>query len=47
MSDVLTKLAAILEQRKQAEPDSSYVASLYSKGLDTILKKIGCWLSKA
>ncbi|VAW68811.1 Phosphoribosyl-ATP pyrophosphatase [hydrothermal vent metagenome] len=41
MSDVLTKLAAILEQRKQAEPDSSYVASLYSKGLDTILKKIG------
>ncbi len=41
MSDVLTKLAAILEQRKQAEPDSSYVASLYCKGLDTILKKIG------
>ncbi len=41
MSDVLTKLAEVLEQRKQAEPDSSYVAKLYSKGLDSILKKIG------
>lgn len=41
MSDVLTKLAAVLEERKQAEPDSSYVAKLYDKGLDAILKKIG------
>ena len=41
MSDVLNKLAEVLEQRKQAEPDSSYVAKLYSKGLDSILKKIG------
>lgn len=41
MSDVLIKLAAVLEERKQAEPDSSYVAKLYSKGLDAILKKIG------
>ncbi|VAW59856.1 Phosphoribosyl-ATP pyrophosphatase [hydrothermal vent metagenome] len=41
MSDTLTKLADILEQRKNAEPDTSYVASLYSKGLDAILKKIG------
>ena len=41
MSDVLTKLATVLEERKQAEPDSSYVAKLYSKGLDAILKKIG------
>ncbi|MCI0505766.1 MAG: phosphoribosyl-ATP diphosphatase [Gammaproteobacteria bacterium] len=39
--DILSELAAILEQRKNAEPDSSYVASLYSKGLDKILKKIG------
>ena len=38
---VLDKLAEVLEQRKQAEPESSYVASLYSKGLDAILKKIG------
>jgi len=42
MSDnILQQLAEVLEQRKQAAPDSSYVASLYHKGLDTILKKIG------
>ena len=41
MSEVLTELAAILEQRKQESAESSYVASLYAKGLDTILKKIG------
>jgi phosphoribosyl-ATP pyrophosphohydrolase len=38
---VLTQLAEVLESRKQAEPDSSYVAKLYAKGLDSILKKIG------
>jgi len=41
MTDILEQLAEVLEQRKQAEPDSSYVASLYAKGLDAILKKIG------
>ena len=41
MSDTLTKLAAVLEARKTAAPDSSYVAGLYAKGLDAILKKIG------
>ncbi|WP_455234840.1 phosphoribosyl-ATP diphosphatase [Thiogranum longum] len=42
MSDViLQRLAEVLEQRKQADPDTSYVASLYHKGLDAILKKIG------
>jgi len=42
MSDeILHQLAEVLEQRKQAAPDSSYVAGLYAKGLDTILKKIG------
>ncbi|MEE9492738.1 MAG: phosphoribosyl-ATP diphosphatase [Gammaproteobacteria bacterium] len=40
-NDTLQKLAAVLEQRKTAAADSSYVASLYAKGLDTILKKIG------
>src|SRR5210317_904563 len=39
--DILARLMAVLESRKNAEPDSSYVASLYDKGLDTILKKIG------
>jgi phosphoribosyl-ATP pyrophosphohydrolase len=41
MSDVLQQLAEVLEQRKQQSPDQSYVASLYNKGLDHILKKIG------
>jgi len=41
VSDILTKLAAVLEARKAAAPDSSYVAGLYAKGLDAILKKIG------
>ncbi|MEW8218994.1 MAG: phosphoribosyl-ATP diphosphatase [Candidatus Thiodiazotropha taylori] len=41
MSDLLQQLAQVLEERKQAAPDSSYVAKLYDKGLDGILKKIG------
>ena len=41
MSDVLGELADVLEQRKTADPDSSYVAGLYGKGLDAILKKVG------
>jgi phosphoribosyl-ATP pyrophosphohydrolase len=41
MSDVLNRLAEVLVERKSAEADSSYVASLYAKGLDAILKKIG------
>ena len=40
-TDILTELAQVLEQRKSADPDSSYVARLYAKGLDAILKKIG------
>lgn len=39
--DVLSRLADILEQRKTADPHQSYVASLYAKGLDVILKKVG------
>ena len=38
---VLTEVAAVLEARKQAAADSSYVAKLYHKGLDAILKKVG------
>jgi phosphoribosyl-ATP pyrophosphohydrolase len=41
MSEILLRLAEILEQRKTAQPEQSYVASLYAKGLDKILKKIG------
>ena len=39
--DVLGRLAEVLEARKTADPESSYVARLYGKGLDAILKKIG------
>ena len=39
--DVLVRLAEVLEARKTADPESSYVARLYGKGLDAILKKIG------
>ena len=39
--DVLTELGKVLEARKAESPDSSYVAKLYAKGLDAILKKIG------
>lgn len=38
---ILHALTAVLEQRKHADPESSYVAKLHHKGLDTILKKIG------
>ncbi|MEL0082904.1 MAG: phosphoribosyl-ATP diphosphatase [Gammaproteobacteria bacterium] len=38
---VLAELAGVLEARKQADPDGSYVASLYAAGIDKILKKIG------
>lgn len=38
---ILSQLADTLESRKNAAPDESYVASLYNKGLDSILKKIG------
>lgn len=41
MSEILTQLAAVLEARKSADPASSYVAGLYARGLDAILKKIG------
>lgn len=41
MSEILSRLAETLEGRKNADPTSSYVARLYVKGLDTILKKIG------
>jgi phosphoribosyl-ATP pyrophosphohydrolase len=41
MNNTLIQLAQILEQRKEQSGDKSYVASLYEKGLNSILKKIG------
>ncbi len=40
-NDILERLAATIEARKQAAPETSYVAKLFSKGEDAILKKIG------
>lgn len=39
--DVLARVAATIESRKGAAPDSSYVAKLFSKAPDGVLKKIG------
>ena len=39
--DILLRLMAVLASRKDADPESSYVADLYHQGLDSILKKIG------
>ncbi len=41
MNDILNKLARVLEQRKEADPETSYVAQLYHDGNDKILKKLG------
>ena len=38
---VLAALFATLQQRKGADPGQSYVAGLYAKGVDAILKKVG------
>ena len=40
-NDILNALHAVLEARKQAAPETSYVASLYAKGRTTIAKKVG------
>jgi len=39
--DILDRLAAVIASRRGAEPSSSYVAALFAKGDDAILKKIG------
>ena len=42
MSDaILKQLTEVLKQRKQSSADDSYVASLYQKGLNKILEKVG------
>ncbi len=42
--DMLARLAAVIASRKPAnggDPETSYVARLFSKGTDAILKKVG------
>lgn len=41
MSNILERLAQVLEERKTRAADASYVSSLYAQGLDAILKKVG------
>lgn len=44
MSDILQRLAEVIETRKPAgggDPDTSYIARLFQKGDDAILKKVG------
>jgi len=41
MSDILERLAEVVESRKSGDPEKSYVARLFAKGPDAILKKIG------
>ena len=39
--EILDQIFEIVKERRTAEPENSYTALLYSKGLDAILKKIG------
>ncbi len=39
--ETLTRIAKAIEERKSGDPDASYVARLFGKGEDAILKKIG------
>jgi phosphoribosyl-ATP pyrophosphohydrolase len=41
MSDVLERLALVIEARRGWDPETSYVARLFARGEDAILKKIG------
>lgn len=41
MSDILQRLADVVEERRRRDPSESYVASLFHKGQDAILKKVG------
>ncbi|HJV68235.1 phosphoribosyl-ATP diphosphatase [Ideonella sp.] len=40
-NDTLQRLAGVIESRRQGDPDKSYVARLFHKGTDAILKKVG------
>lgn len=40
-NDTLARLARVVESRRGGDPDVSYVARLFSRGPDAVLKKIG------
>jgi phosphoribosyl-ATP pyrophosphohydrolase len=39
--DVLARLAEVIAERRNGDPDKSYVARLFRKGTDSMLKKVG------
>ncbi len=39
--DILKRLSGVIAQRRGADPSTSYVAKMLSRGEDAILKKIG------
>lgn len=39
-ADILLRLGEVIAARRKADPSSSYVASLFAKGEDAILKKV-------
>ena len=41
MDNILSELTTLLRERRHADPKSSYVAGLHTKGLNRILEKIG------
>ncbi len=41
MEDIFKKLYEVAQGRKNADPKESYVASLFAKGEDKILEKVG------
>ena len=41
MDDILDKLSTILKERRDADPETSYVAKLHQAGLNKILEKVG------
>ena len=41
MSDILDRLADVVESRKKDDPATSYVSGLFARGADAILKKVG------
>jgi len=41
MSDILERLADVVESRREGDAEKSYVSRLFARGPDAILKKIG------
>jgi phosphoribosyl-ATP pyrophosphohydrolase len=41
MTDIITKLEAVIKERRGAPASSSYVASLFAKGREKIAQKLG------